>query len=233
MLSKNDILAVIPARGGSQGIKNKNLRRIGDTTLLAWTIKTALNSKVTKVVVSTDAPDIERAAKKYHEVDVVGQPSPMKDGIVNAVNVCLWYLNWMKAGGFEMPQLTLMLLPTSPFRRFHHINRAIEECDTSPSAIGITDACTEISLRRQNSDGTVTPLKGFNPNDQRQDCNPLFRVNGAIFCAQTDRLLEERTFHMTGAQSVYMDQLYSIDINTDSDLAFAEAIYKGCEELEP
>ena len=75
MKKKKKVLALIGARSGSKGIKNKNIKKLGDKPLLAWIIKSALKSKlINRIIVSTDSKKYAIIAKKYNAETPVLRP---------------------------------------------------------------------------------------------------------------------------------------------------------------
>lgn len=87
--------AVIPARGGSKEIPRKNIIDLGGEPLIAWTLHAAKSSEIDRIIVSTDNSEISEVASRF-DVEIVNQPSPMKDGTVNAVNVVLHTIDFFK-----------------------------------------------------------------------------------------------------------------------------------------
>ena len=66
MIYKQKVVAFIPARGGSKGIKDKNIRKLGGKPLIAWPIETALSTpEIDRVIVSTDSEEIAKIAQKF------------------------------------------------------------------------------------------------------------------------------------------------------------------------
>lgn len=163
-----EALGVIPARGGSVRIPRKNLRELGGKPLVQWTIEAALASKLDRVVVSTEDPEIAALAIRLG-VEVAPQPLESAMSGTRSAPVAISALDFMRdAHGYE-PSAVCLLHPTSPFRDGHHIDAALDLLgvgsvltftdDRENGAIWLTTADT---LRREGSfhrGGPIYPLE--------------------------------------------------------------------------
>lgn len=112
------ILALIPARGGSKGVPNKNIKLINGKPLIAWTIKKALASElIDRVVVSTDSEAIADIAKQYG-AEVIIRPAEFATDTASTQDVMVHALSVIPA------EILVLLQPTSPYRS----NGLIDEC---------------------------------------------------------------------------------------------------------
>lgn len=218
------IVGIIPARGGSVGVKNKNTRMVGGKPLVIWTIEAALRSLLSEVVVSTDDEKIAELATHYRACRVIDQPSPMKDGTVNAVNVCLWYLRCLNDANIALPDGVCMLLPTSPLRNEKHINGALSKFKKGGDVVISVCASKPLHSIRKISNGFLQPVVDGNLNAQRQDVEQVYEVNGAIYIAKPEVLLVHKTFHVEHAIPYRMGARYSLDVNTEDDLELVNKI---------
>ena len=212
------ITAIIPARGGSSGLKDKNLLMLGDKPIVCWTVEAALKSKLNSVVLSTDDPRIRNAVSNYNGLQVIDQPSPMKDGLTNAVHVLLWYLRTLNDANVALPDGICMLLPTSPLRTHQHINGAIEKFNRGAKVVVSVCSSKPLHSVRRVRNGFLAPVEAGDLNAQRQDVEPIYEVNGSIYIAQPEILLKHQTFHVEQAVPYKMGVRYSIDVNTQDDL---------------
>ena len=120
-----ETLAVIPARGGSVRIPRKNMRDLGGKPLVQWTIEAAQASDATRVVVSTEDPEIAALAIRLG-VEVVPQPLTSAMSGTMSAPVVAATLDFMAAAHDYRPHIVALLHPTSPFRGPEHINAAIK-----------------------------------------------------------------------------------------------------------
>src|ERR687888_2652879 len=115
------VLALIPARGGSKGIPRKNLATLAGRPLLAWTIDAALGSRaVTRTVVSTEDDEIAEAARSLG-AEVLTRPPELADDDTPMQPVIAHAL-----GELGAPDVLVLLQPTSPLRRAEHVDEAVE-----------------------------------------------------------------------------------------------------------
>ena len=125
------VLGIVPARGGSKGLTNKNLRALGGQSLLARTAEAVRSSRsLTRTVLSTDDPAIAEAGRALgfdvpfmRPAELAADETPMLPVLQHAVQT-------LARGGFQA-DVVVLLQPTSPFRRAEHIDAAVDLLATS------------------------------------------------------------------------------------------------------
>jgi CMP-N-acetylneuraminic acid synthetase len=229
-MAMSEVIAVIPARGGSKGIPHKNVADLGGRPLLTWTIDAARQSGVIdRIVVSSDDDTIlEVAVGAGAEAD--RRSDALAEDHVHSVHVVLDLLERQGRAGYR-PDVVVMLLPTSPFRRPEHVAGAVGRfLDVRPPAvISVTELDKQlIHLRTVDEDGRLQPLASAGElTAQRQGQPSLYGLNGSIYVARPDKLLSARTFHMPGAIAYVMDANASVDINEPADLEHARRLLEA------
>lgn len=112
-----EVLAVIPARGGSKGLSRKNVLPLAGHPLIAYSIKAAHDAKViTRTIVSTDAPYIRDVAKKYNAELPFERPAELAGDLTTDLEVFKHLLSWLAENENYKPDLVVQLRPTSPIR---------------------------------------------------------------------------------------------------------------------
>ncbi len=225
------VLAVIPARGGSKGIKGKNLQAINDEPLIAYTIKASLNSKlVTKTIVSTDDEKIAKTAIEYGADVPFMRPIEYATDQAKSIDVVLHALKECSSIYSEDYDLLILLQPTSPFRNAMHIDNAIQ------MLAGVKNADSLISVKEVSNDINPHYLYEITKNDfcepmfkqdeivRRQDLPPCYVRNGAIYAVRTRYLEENRSLIAERNLAFEMDDECSINIDTELDLLIARSI---------
>ena len=230
---KNKTICVIPARAGSKGIKNKNLIDLNGKPLIAWTIEAALQSNAfDKVYLSSESKKIVSIAKKYGaEIPFIRQKS-LADDSVHSVYVVIDLLEWFFKKYNYYPEYVAMLLPTSPLRQPNQISESLSIIKRKKysSLVSIVDlGIHHTNIRHFQNKNLIRTFQNKNPNEQRQDSNNLYSVNGSIFIAKSEVLLRNKTFHNNNCHGYIMDKLTSIDINSKEDLKFADSVMKNFE----
>jgi len=165
-MSSLEILALIPARGGSKGIPRKNLLAIGGKPLIVHSIETALASRrITRTIVSTDDPEIADVAVA-HGADVpFRRPAEHATDEATDLQVFQHALEWLAAEGYR-PDLVVHLRPTQPARDVGVVDRAIDELAKHPEA----DSLRSVELAEH------TPYKMYSIDGGR--LRPVLEVPG-------------------------------------------------------
>jgi len=152
-----EILALIPARGGSKGVPRKNILSMLGRPLIAWSIHHAQKSKhVTRIIVSTDDEEIAQVATEWGaEVPFIRPPDLAQD-LSTDIEVFQHALQWLKDTEGYNPDLVVHLRPTGPARRIAKVDEAIEVMLAHPAA----DSLRSVSL------ATQTPFKMWFLDDE-------------------------------------------------------------------
>jgi len=223
------ILAVIPARSGSRGIPNKNIRLLCDKPLIYYTIAAALQARlVDRVVVSTDSGQIAEIAKAYGAEVPFLRPAELARDDTPRLPVIRHAVSFLKENQNYRPEIIVTLQPTSPMRQAEHIDAAINMLGTA-SVDSVASVCeaehSPYWMRRLGPRGTLVDVMppGEN-NTRRQDLPKIYRLNGAIFAETYAALMEEETSQDRETRAFIMERKYSIDIDEDLDFQVAEIL---------
>lgn len=130
-----EILAIIPARGGSKSIPKKNIYPILGKPMIAYSIESALKSKyISRIVVTTDAEDIATIAKEYGAEVPFMRPKELAEDHTPDLPVFQHTLTWLKENEGYTPDIVVHLWPTSPYRKKGDIDKAIDILMKNPDA---------------------------------------------------------------------------------------------------
>jgi N-acylneuraminate cytidylyltransferase/CMP-N,N'-diacetyllegionaminic acid synthase len=219
------ILALIPARGGSKGIPGKNIRPLGGNPLLVHTFEAARKSRVfDRIILSTDDPAIADVAAQYGLDTPFIRPAHLADDRSSVVAATEHALNWLADNQCYSPTFVMLLQPTSPFRSAEDIRQCasmLNEQDTD--AVISVSPCTQhpALLKKITAEGHLQPLQE-SPPARRQDFSPLYALNGAIYLVRTSVLRAQRTWCPANARAYIMPRERSLDIDEPLDFEFAE-----------
>lgn len=137
-----NILAIIPARGGSKSIPRKNIKLLAGKPLIAWTIEEAKKSRhLTRVIVSTDDEEIAAVARAYGAEVPFLRPQEISGDLATDVEFLLHALDQLKASEGYEPEIVVRLPPTSPLRTAAHIDEGIETLLADPNADAVRPIC--------------------------------------------------------------------------------------------
>ena len=135
MYNNKEVLAIIPARGGSKRLPGKNIKDLNGKPLIAWTIDAALRSKyIDKSVVSTDDEIIAEISQKYGAEVPFIRPKELATDTASSIDVILHAINFYKTKG-EPFEYVILLQPTSPLRTTEDIDHAFEMLNEETKAI--------------------------------------------------------------------------------------------------
>mgnify|MGYP000701501768 FL=1 len=123
-------LGLIPARGGSKGIRKKNLQKINGKPLIAYTIEQALKSNLDRVVVATDDEEIIKVAEKYGADCPFKRPKKISGSTSHAFEIYKYTLEWLIKHENYKPDILCVMLCTTPFRRVETINSSLQKLKT-------------------------------------------------------------------------------------------------------
>lgn len=219
MISNLEVLAVIPARGGSKGVPGKNILPICGKPMIQWTIDAALESQyIDRLILSSDDNEIMAvAAAGGCEVPFRRDPSLAGDS-VSSIDVVLDALE--RVAGYD---IVVLLQPTSPLRITNDIDGTVERLVSSGAPTCVTVRAAEEHpfwtffadergcLERVVKQPVSIPMR-------RQDLPEAWCLNGAVYAARVDWLLRNRSFLSVGTVFYPMPAERSLDIDTHSDV---------------
>lgn len=219
-------LAIIPARGGSKGIKNKNIKPLLGKPLIAYTISEARKSCVIdKIIVSTDSPAIRDLAVKLGAETPFLRPARLAQDKTPMYPVVKHAVEFLEHKG-ENFEIIVVLQPTSPLRKAADIDGAITKLLTLRADSVVSLCLTEHSpyWMRVIRKGKVCPLMRARQYSRRQDLPKVYRLTGAIYATRRDVLFKHEAVAGGNTVPFIMPGERSIDIDTELDFKSAEII---------
>ena len=215
-------IAIIPARGGSKGIPNKNLQTVGGVTLLARTISACLKSEsIATVYVSTDSDDIAAVALN-NGAQVIRRPADISGDTASSESALLHSLNEIVKTS-SLPKNVLFAQCTSPFITHTDIDGILDLLKDHDSALTVTHNHAFI-WRRDNTGNAV----GINHDSAirlpRQQLDPEYKETGALYAMNIDQFRKcgHRFFGRIGMYEVPADR--SMEIDEPEDLRLANTL---------
>ncbi len=227
MLNEDEVVAIIPARGGSKRLPKKNLLPIAGKSCISWTIEAAIDSKYTDhIVVSTDDDETKKIGRQHEGVHIIDRPSELATDTSTSVDVVLHALENKKSIVGNASWL-ILLQPTSPLRRADDIDAAFQMVDQK-NAEGAISVCQVSHPREWITQ--AKPGESLNKNvrstvltEKAQEFPKVYSVNGAIYIIRIELFRREKTFFANGDILAYeMDRSKSVDIDDEFDFKLAE-----------
>lgn len=232
------IVAIILARKGSKGLKNKNVKILNNKPLVYWSINAAIKSKfIDDVIVSTDCSKIMKISKKFGANVPFKRPKKFaqdKSTSFDAINHCFKFLK--KKDIYY--KYFLLLEPTSPLTSSSDIDKAFTKFfknKKAKSLVSVSKAETSnpIFLSRINKSGFISPVyyKKFK-FVRRQDLKKIFYFDGSMYLSETDYYLKKKTFNHSKTLPIHLEKWKSIEIDCINDFVCVEALKKNEKKLQ-
>ncbi len=232
MKEKPDILAIIPARGNSKSIPRKNIREFAGFPLIAFSIAAARQARsVTRVIVSTDDPEIAKVSRQYGAEVPFMRPVEIAEDATLDLPVYEHALHWLAEHEKYFPDAVIQLRPTSPIRPVDMVDKAVEillnhtEADSVRGVI--PSGQNPFKMWKIDSAGIMQPLlkaDGIKEpyNAPRQDLPPTYWQTGHIDAIRPRAILEKSSMSGDVVLPLFIDPIYSVDIDTMLDWQRAE-----------
>jgi N-acylneuraminate cytidylyltransferase len=236
--AQTEVLALIPARGGSKSIPRKNICPFAGHPLMAYSIAAGLAAEtVTRVIVSTDDDEIAGIARQFGaQVPFIRPPEFSQDDTPD-LPVFQHALDWLAEHENYQPEIVVQLRPTSPFRRVWHIDQAVNRLIEQPDADAVRTVCVPFQnpfkMWRINEDGLMRPLMEIDfpepYNMPRQSLPDVYWQTGYVDATWADTIT--RKYSMTGDRILPMiiDPSEWIDIDSPDDWRRAERLLESGE----
>lgn len=226
------LLGLIPARSGSKGISEKNIRKLAGKPLIAHTICTALRiDKIDRLIVSTDDPSIAAIAVQWGAEVPFLRPSELATDDTPGIAPVLHALE-------QIPDVNqvLLLQPTSPLRSSADIEGilAFQRERQCPSVVSVCASGKHPQwMVRLGSGGELSPFLAGGPTaaDCRQQLEPAYALNGAMYLCDRAWLQKHTSFLGPGTLGYPMPPERSVDIDTPLDWLWAETLLQLAGEL--
>jgi CMP-N-acetylneuraminic acid synthetase len=224
--------AIIPARGGSKRIRRKNLIRLAGKPLIAYTIAAARKSlKLTRIIVSTEDPEIAETAGKYGAEVPFLRPVELAGDQSTSLAVIRNVLDTLGQDGADINGVVL-LQPTAPFRTGKHIDEAIElfEKSGANTVIAVFPADKHPFYAWTLSNEKLKPFFSLAQQTMaRNQLPPAFYENGAIYVIDKKVLISGSLYGET-IIPYQMTRFNSVDIDEPIDLLWAEFMMQYADE---
>ena len=221
------VLALVPARGGSKGIPDKNIRPLAGRTLLEYAAQAASASAVIdRLVLSTDSERVAAEGRRAGLEVPFMRPSDLAQDDTPMLPVVTHAVEFLAQHGWEA-EIVVLLQPTSPLRTPGHIRAAVEALRVS----GADSVVTVVELPRHLSPDYVMRIDGGRlvpflaegaRVTRRQDARPAFVRDGTVYAFWTRTLRESKSIYGGDCRPLVVPARESITIDTPDDWQEAE-----------
>jgi len=232
---KKEILVIIPARGGSKRISNKNIRNFLGKPLIAHTILQAKSNKlIDRVIVDTDSPKIASVAKKYGAEAPYLRPKHLAGDKAQVVEAIIHLLNRLKKDEGYAPTHIVILQTTSPLREHRDIQACWNLMKRTNASTVLTIAPTHPRLYYlDNKSNIILANKKTSKSSNIQQWPPAYLLNGCfVYIVKTSAFLKEKAVITKKTKAVICPKWRSVDLDTPEEWVMAEVLYKNKREIE-
>lgn len=236
---KNEVLAVIPARGGSVRVPRKNIKILNGKPLIAYAIEAAKNSKtVNRIIVSTDDDEIKNAAIKFGAEVPFRRPADISEDVPTE-DVILHAVEWLNKNEQYFPDIVVCLEPPAPFRKAKHIDKCVQRLIDDEKV----DSVITINNVRGNrpewmvyvdKDKLIKPYTDYFKKQGEallrcpasQVFEKLYQFNGIVFACRVKTLKKYKSLIGKTCAAVEIDNSEIFDLNYTEDFEICEILMK-------
>lgn len=228
-----NVLGLIPARGGSKGIPRKNIALLAGRPLLAYTCEAAVASHVlNRVVVSTDDEEIAEVAQQFGIEVPFMRPTSLAQDETPSIDVVRHAVEHLRNEEQWIPNVVVLLQPTSPLRKARHIDEAVDrmtetKADTVVSVVEVPHRFNPQNVMELNDGELIDFLPVASDFDRfrRQRLPVLYARNGpAVLVSRVEVIMNSNSFYGAHVVPYLMTDEESLDIDSKYDLWLAEQL---------
>lgn len=234
-----EVLAVIPARGGSVRVPKKNIKLLNGKPLIAYAIEAAKASKsVDRIIVSTDDDEIKKVALNYGAEVPFKRPQDISEDVPTE-DVAIHAVNWVRENESYRPGIVVCLEPPVPFRKAEHIDRCVQGILSSEN---VDSAITVVDIRGfrpewmvyLDEDGFIKPYTDYFTRQgdallkfpASQELEKLYKTSGVVFSCRLETLMRYQSFVGKKCLAVEIDSQDVFDLDYPGDFEICEILMK-------
>ena len=217
------VTALIPARSGSRGLKNKNIKLLFGKPLIWYTINPCLKSElIDKVVVSTDSEKYANICRELGAEVPFLRPKHLASAGATTESVLKNYIEWLEKSGEKVPEIIVYMQPTDIFRKKKHVDQCIKNLlDDKTLDSSFVAFQTHKKFWREQSSTFERVNEGIYPARQRSEV--LYREDTGVVLATRPSVIKSNRRIGDNVKIVVNDDEHSgIDIHTEESFYLAE-----------
>ena len=227
MKKKPKIIAVVPARGGSKRILNKNIRNICGKPMIQWVLEELKKTTfINDIIVSTDSYEIKKIVENLG-IDVPFlRPSKLSDDFTSTSAVTKHALEWYEKNVSKVDYV-ITIYPTAIFTSHNEILIAYKKIINEGRETVFTATTFPFPIQRAFFINKKNLIQMFQPemfNKRSQDLTEAYHDAGQFYFSTTHAVLNEIPAFSDKASIIYLPRYKAIDIDTEEDLVFAEKL---------
>lgn len=217
------IYGIIPARSGSKGVVNKNIRKLGGVPLVFWTIVQALKSELDGIILDTDSEKYIELVNEFNIITNLRPPELANDKTLTSEVI----LNTIRTLNLHPEDHIVLLQPTCPFRSYKMINSTIDLIKNNKDALIISvldcDGIHPLRMKRIVNGKLINYVDtGFEDMRPRQELPKVYLRSGSIYATSIVEFLKSNSFDIANQIPIIDDPLNTINIDIPRDFQLAE-----------
>jgi len=238
-----EILALIPARGGSKGLPGKNILPLNGHPLIAYSVAAGLKTpEITRVICSTDSADIAKVARDYGAETPFMRPPELAQDYSNDLEAFSHALKWLEINEGYVPDIVVQLRPTSPIRFISDIQSAINSLSDHPEIDSVRavsePTTTPYKMWITDNKGLLSPLLTLSGNPEpyntaRQELPEIWAQTGTLEVIRTSTIMNKKSMTGEKIHALKIDSSTYIDIDTLNSLLLAAIVMKDINCVKP
>lgn len=226
MVENPEVLAVVPARGGSKSIPRKNIRPLAGHPLLAYSVAAGLQSvSVSRVILSTDDEETAEIAREYGAEVPFLRPPELASDITPDLPVFQHALDWLESEEAYRPDIVVQLRPTSPVRPPDCVDTAVKTLLANPEADSVRGVVPSgqnpYKMWRISEDEHLEPLLSIDfdepYNMPRQELPQTYWQTGHVDVIRPTTIMEKNSMSGEVILPLFIEPMYTVDIDTLRD----------------
>ena len=220
-------LCIIPARGGSKGLKNKNILKINGKRLIEYTLELANKlSSINKSILSSDEDKILKIGKKFKNIEIHKRPKRLASDKSLIIDTIRFLVDNQKQMG-NYYEYVIILPPTSPLRKMKHLKDCLKlvKKNKPDSLVSVNKLPKPLEwLLKKNNKGFLVEAMGKGLSfGNRENKIEYFFPNGSIYILSTKKL-NNNSYYFKKTISYEMSDIDSLDLDSKNDLKLANLI---------
>jgi len=229
-----DAIAIIPARGGSKRIPDKNIKMFAGKPIIAHSIQVAKASGLfDRIIISTDSKKIAQTAVKFGAEAPFMRPSMLSDDFTPTSPVILHALDWLRENG-SIPEYFCCIYATAPFLDARYLKKGLNILQeyAAISSFAVTPFPFPIYRALElNNLGRVRMVWPEHENTRSNDLPERYHDAGQFYWGNTKKFLKEKRLYTSDSLPVVLPRHLVVDIDTPEDWLMAEIMYETFKEL--
>lgn len=236
MYKSKSILAIIPARGGSKGLPDKNIKLLCGKPLIGWTISQAKASKyIDEIFVTTDCLKIANVAEQFGIKVPFLRPKELATDSASSMDVVDHVLSYFKEEGKHFDYI-ILLEPTSPLRKKEDLDAAIKlavDNETSDGVVSLGEVHMEhpMIVKKINEKGKITSyIDEVKKITQRQQADKAYFPYGVIYMIKSEVFKREKAFYTNNITPYFIERWQNYEVDDIYDFIAIESILNKIQE---